>query len=374
MRRHVTQPRNNWRKTVERQGMYFHTFEEGVYWDESAYYEFTRADIDVLEEATFVLDRLCLQAVQHVLDEDRLDEFRIPPEFHPLVRESWENDDPTIYGRFDLAYDGQSPPKMLEYNADTPTGLIEAAVAQWFWLQDQFPDRNQFNSIHERLIEAWKRHKKRAGGRLSFAALAGNLEDYMTVNYLRDTAIQAGWETAYIDVERIGWDERRLAFTDVTERPIENCFKLYPWEWMFRDAFGDKLAHGSTRWLESPWKAILSNKAILPVLWELFPGHPNLLPCRFEPLSGVRYVEKPMLSREGANIRICDFGRVLSQTEGPYDGPCVYQAYWELPEFDGNHPVIGSWMVDGWACGIGIREDEALITGNNSRFVPHLFG
>jgi glutathionylspermidine synthase len=354
--------------------MFFHTFEEGLYWDESAHYEFTRSDIDVLEAATYELDRLCLKAVQHVLDEKRLGEFLIPPEFERLVRESWDNDDPTIYGRFDFSYDGKSPPKLLEYNADTPTGLIEAAVTQWFWLQDKFPERNQFNSLHERLIEAWKSLKAKTPGGLHFAALAGNIEDYMTVNYLRDTAIQAGWQTAYIDIEKIGWNERRRTFTDLAERPMQTCFKLYTGEWMFDDAFGPKLNYRSTRWLESPWKALLSNKAILPVLWELFPNHPNLLQCRFEPLHDVDYVQKPILSREGANVQIFESGRLLAKTEGPYDGPCVYQEFWELPEFDGNRPVIGSWMVDGWACGIGIREDKTLITGNNSRFIPHLFG
>jgi glutathionylspermidine synthase len=36
-----------------------------------------------------------------------------------------------LYGRFDLAYRGDGPPKLLEYNADTPTALFEAAVVQW---------------------------------------------------------------------------------------------------------------------------------------------------------------------------------------------------------------------------------------------------
>jgi len=372
MRREVTAPRPNWAEMVESQGMYFHTFEEGLYWDESAYYEFTLPEVEMLEAATGELDRRCLEAVQHVIDEERWEEFLIPRPFQELIRESWDHDERTIYGRFDLAYDGRSPPKMLEYNADTPTGLIEAAVTQWFWLQDKFPGRNQFNSIHERLIEAWTEHRRETSGVMYFAALAGNLEDYMTVNYLRDTAMQAGWETEYIDVENIGWHEGRRTFTDLRENPIRNCFKLYPWEWMQRDEFGRKLLARSTKWLESPWKAILSNKAILPVLWELFPEHPNLLECRREPFLNIPYVEKPILSREGANVQIFQHGRLVAKTDGPYVGPTVCQHLWELPEFDGNHPVIGSWMVNGWPCGIGIREDRTLITGNTSRFVPHV--
>ena len=34
--------------------------------------------------------------------------------------------------------------------------------------------------------------------------------------------------------------------------------------------------------------------------------------------------------------------------------------------------MIGSWLVASQPCGIGIREDTSLVTGNNARFVPHI--
>ncbi len=143
---------------------------------------------------------------------------------------------------------------------------------------------------------------------------------------------------------------------------------------MFRETFGPMLLYDTASWLEPPWKAILSNKAILAVLWELFPDHPNLLRADLaRPATGT-YVQKPIFSREGANIQVFQSGRLRLATDGPYDGPCVYQEFSELPSFAGQHPCIGSWVVNGWACGVGIREDDSLITGNLSRFVPHLFG
>lgn len=376
MRRHVIQPRDNWPAIVESQGMHYHSLDDIPYWDESVCYEFTLHEINELEAATYELDRLCLQAVQFVLDEGRLDEFQIPREFQEFIRTSWEKDEPTLYGRFDLVYDGRSPPKLLEYNADTPTGLIEAAVIQWFWLQDQFQGRSQFNSIHERLIEAWRKLRTQfnsGGSPLHFVAMADQLEDFMNVNYLRDTAHQAGWETRYLHLEEIGWDAARSAFTDLDENAIEHCFKLYPWEWLQRDSYGAMLLESSTQWIEPPWKAILSNKAILPILWELFPQHPNLLEASFAPLSHDNFVTKPIFSREGANIQIFSHGQLRQATDGQYNGPVIYQALCELPNFEGFHPCLGSWFVNGWACGLGIREDESLITGNESRFVPHYF-
>jgi glutathionylspermidine synthase len=374
MRRHQTRPRDDWQKIVESQGMYYHTADGVPYWDESVYYEFTARQIDALEEATCALDPMCLAAVQHVLDCDLLDKFLIPKEFHQYIRDSWEQDERSVYGRFDLAYDGTGSPKLLEYNADTPTALLEAAVIQWHWLQDGFPHSTQFNSIHERLLEVWKLLANERPGRMLFASMAGCVEDYMTVSYLRDVAIQAGCDTAHVNVEDIGWDDRRGAFTDKEENPILNCFKLYPWEWMERDQFGLHLPRSPCRWLEPPWKAILSNKAILPILWELYPRNPYLLEASFEPLANGNYVQKPIFSREGANIQVFKQGKLLLATDGPYDGPAIYQDVCPLPCFDGKHyACIGSWIVNGWACGIGIREDESMVTGNLSRFVPHMF-
>jgi glutathionylspermidine synthase len=375
MLRERTNPRPDWQKTVESQGLHYHTLEGVPYWDESAYYRFTAAEIDALEAATYALDALCLDAVQQVIDNDWFDRLLVPVEYRDFIRRSWDEDEHTIYGRFDLVFDGEFQPKLLEYNADTPTALLEAAVIQWFWLQDRFPSTQQFNSIHERLMEVMRTLHGETRERFYFTASPDCVEDYMTANYLRDVAIQAGFDTAYLDINRIGWDASQGTFTDAEGEPIRLCFKLYPWEWMHREAYGPRLLQAGCRWFEPPWKALLSNKAILAVLWELNPRNPYLLETALEPLPGGNYVKKPLLGREGANIQIFEQGRLFLETEGPYDGPAVYQEIWPLPRFEGKYfPVIGSWIVNGWACGIGIREDESLITGNLSRFVPHTFG
>jgi glutathionylspermidine synthase len=366
-------PRPDWQKTVESQGFHFHTAEGQPYWDESACYRFTSAEIDVLEAATYELDKLCLQAVEHVLNRpELLSHFAISPDWLDFIKASWETDEITIYGRFDLAYDGTSAPQLLEYNADTPTGLLEAAVIQWYWMKDLFPKMDQFNSIHERLIEAWKRYKTVAGGNMMYFSSMDNIEDFMTVSYLQDTAVQAGLDARYIQCDDIGWHPARAVFTDLDENEIRQIFKLYPWEWLLRDEFAPQVKSGATKWIEAPWKMMLSNKAILVVLWQLFPGHPNLLPASFEAMDG-NFVRKPVLAREGSNIYLKASDSTIVETGGNYGPPYVYQQYKKLPNFNGNNAVIGSWMVNGYACGIGIREDRSLVTGNLSRFVPHLF-
>jgi glutathionylspermidine synthase len=170
----------------------------------------------------------------------------------------------------------------------------------------------------------------------------------------------------------IGWNSVRHQFVDLAESPIQRCFKLYPWEWLIRDEFGRNILQAPTRWVEPAWKMILSCKSILPLLYERYPECPFLLPASFEPLEGGNYVKKPVHAREGANITLVVQGKVHAETQGPYtDCPCVYQQLAPMKAHDGRYPVFGSWVVNGVACGVGIREDDTMITSNFSRFVPH---
>ncbi len=372
MRRLTAPPRIDWVRDVEEIGFTYHTIDGDVYWDEAGWYEFSLSEIEEIEAATNRLHEMSLQAVQVVLDDDRFEEFGIPPAFRDWIRASWDNDEPTLFGRFDLAYDGRTPPKLLEYNADTPTALFEAAVVQWHWQQAVHPELDQFNSLHEQLIDAWKYLRKQGLKRLSFSATADHEEDFGNVTYLRDTAAQGGIATDYLDVSAIGFDSQRRTFVGINGEPINNMFKLYPWEWMIGEEFGSHLLTAETHWLEPPWKMLLSNKALLVLLWEMFPGHENLLAADWEPLNG-DYVRKPILSREGSNIQLVRRGEVELETEGPYaDESVIYQAFHPLANMGRGHAVLGSWIIGDTACGLGMREDENPITHNTSRFVPHL--
>ncbi|WP_316237633.1 glutathionylspermidine synthase family protein [Bradyrhizobium sp. SZCCHNR1015] len=375
--------RDDWRETAARCGFDFCELDGERYWDERAYYAFTIAEIELgIEEPTAELEQMCLALVARVVgDEALLRRLKIPQAVWPLLAESWRRRDGSLYGRFDLSYQGgRTPAKLLEYNADTPTSIFEAAVFQWTWLEQAIelrilPGRaDQYNSIHERLIERWCALGNRR--RVHLAGLTANAEDATTLAYLADTAAQGGLTTTILDVADIGWRETG-GFVDLDDEDIALAFKLYPWEWMFRDAFGAKLAQAPTQWIEPPWKAILSNKGILPLLWQMHEGHPNLLPAYFEddPKAaslGPSFVRKPIYSREGANVSLVSDGVAVSAQDGPYGAEgFIRQALAPLPDFGGVFPVIGSWLVDHQPCGLSIREDTSPITGNRSRFLPH---
>ena len=376
MQRITTAARADYIQKLESISFEFHSL-NNVYWDETAHYQFDMREILKIETATNKLFQLCLDAVQHVIDNRLYEKLHIDPAIIPLIERSWETEEPSFYGRFDFAYNGHGDPKMLEFNADTPTSLYEGAVVQWHWLKDIAPDNDQFNSMHEKLIDYWKSCVEYFNGEtVYFTCMRDTIEDFTTVEYIRDTAHQAGLQTAFIYIDEIGWDSADQVFLDMDNVEIKNIFKLYPWEWIMNEAFGKNILidTNKSKWIEPAWKTILSNKGILPILWQLNPGHPNLLECYFDSPTGLTdYVKKPIYSREGANITVFRDGVQIDASSGEYgEEGYIYQQYTELPNFDGNYPVLGSWVIGGESAGMGIRESKTLITDNLSRFIPHL--
>lgn len=376
MKRISVTPRHGWRDIIEQQGFKYNCL-DGSYWAEEAGYRFTKAEARELEDATNELHRMCLYAVDYVVSHGLYDLFGIPERFHALITRSWEQQHPSVYGRFDLRYDGESPPKMYEYNGDTPVLLLESARIQSGWQSELFKAGSQFNRIEERLIETWRMVARRHP-RVHFSSLAGFAEANGNVDYMRAIARQAGIDDRFLFVEEVAWDSTRDVFVDQYGELVSAWFKLYPWEWIFEDAYADKLVDSRISVMEPAWKVLMSSKAILPILWQLFPDHPNLLPAYFSPEKlGKRYARKPMYGREGANVRLVD-GLNVAESPGPYGAHgYVYQELFPLPIFGsttfGNiHALVGSWVIGEHAAGIGIRESADVITPNIARFVPHV--
>jgi glutathionylspermidine synthase len=424
-------PRPDWERKIQQTGLIYSRAlrDDGTvaeYWNDSAAYVFTLPEVEALERQTEELHRMSLEAARYMAS-GALGTLGLSDEAFELAGWSLGQGQPDVYARFDLAYDGDgSPAKMLEYNGDTPTGLIEASVTQWHWYRDRLAsgdiaaDADQWNGLHEALVARWRTLLHRSlregeGGRLFVAHsdLDTYGEDWDTVAYMRDLAAEAGWEHTGIEMKDIGWHSGQRAFVGVpepegssrstfavpgdtpgTQYPvIRNLFKLYPWEDLLSgddraegdQEFGDFLVSDRARvghWYEPAWKTFLSNKLLLVALWRLYPGHENLLPSYTDGPNGMTdYVVKPVFGREGDGIRVhrAD-GSVLSNgTEyrrPGRGGEQVWQQYHELPDFPGsagsNHPVLGSWVVDQESFGVGIRESDGPITDYFCRFAPNV--
>jgi len=343
MQRISSAPRAGWQDIVREQALVYAGADVPqalAQWDESACYVLTMREVRGLEAATNELHDLCLAAARHVVTTARYAEFGVPPWAAPALRQSLTAGAPSLYGCLDLWYDGASPPKLLEYHADVPPALVEAAICQWYWLEQTRPDQDQWNQLHERLVTGWHAVAMRLGEKsvhCGWSDLDLSGANRVAVGYLAETARQAGLAVHVLPMRAIGWDGSR--FVDDRAEPILTCFKLYPWSWMVREPYGPLALAETSRvnWLEPAWKLLLSSPALHALLWELNPGHPNLLPAQ------------PGSPREVA----------------------------PLPTFEGQFVAVSSWVVSdamgrGRAAGVGFRESTGPTMTEYARFVPHV--
>ena len=385
MRRVAIAERPGWREIADAQGFTFHHDGGERYWDERACYAFTLDEIETrIEAPTVELHAMCLDLVADVVgSQELMERLVIPTDHRDFVAASWKAEAPSLYGRFDFAYDGAGPAKLLEYNADTPTSIYETGFFQWAWLEALIADKrvgegaDQFNSLHEKLIARFAQIFAPKSF-VHFTSVGDHVEDRQTVRYLEDLAKQAGLDPKFVAIDKIGVDADGK-FVDEEGFIVGAIFKLYPWEDMFREPYADKLTASGATWLEPAWKAVLSNKGMLPLLWERHRGHPNLLPAFFDDdvagkaELGNSHVRKPLFSREGWDIELTDAGRRMKGREAGYgEEGHIVQGLARLPRLQGKYPVLGSWVVGTEAAGLSVREDRSRITRNLSRFVPHV--
>lgn len=401
MRRIEIKPRKNHEKIVENQGLVYNKTimpDKSVkhYWNESAAYVFDYYEIEKLEEATEELhDMLVNNVVPFMIEEqDNPDSiFHLPLPEHAIeyIKQSYERGDKDVYGRFDLVYRGDEI-KMLEYNADTPTGLVEASIIQWNWLEDVYPEEDQWNSIHESLIDRWAQIK--AETRATSPLYLGHTqeddsgEDALTTAYMADCAEQSGWDTIGINMKDIGYDSHTDKIVGIiydekedTYDEMKHLFKLYPWEDITEEGYGEIISRLQPQWFEPAWKMPVSNKMLSAAAWYLYPNHPLLLKTLIgDPGDMQDFVKKPIYGREGDRIDVfMNKSNVLKSdvyTSRWGEEGYVYQDLFPLPDFPGsnghNHVVLGSWVVNGESVGVGIRESDGLITDAYCRFVPNI--
>jgi glutathionylspermidine synthase len=368
MRREYVAPRPDWRERLAAIDYHIAFHPDGApYWCEDHCYVLRDAEVEMFHEAAEAAHGMIMTALERAFATGGLSALGLPDSIQRLAADSWAAGEPSLYGRMDFAWDGVKAPILLEYNADTPTALYEAAVVQWRWLADRDPSADQYNLVQEKLIARWPACAAHSGV-THFAYLRDVDEEMLTAEYLRECAQAAGVATESVGVEEIGWTGAR--FVDRKGDPIDVLFKLYPTEWMAQEAFAAHLDVGRPRLIEPPWRLAASSKALLAELWRMFPKAENLAPAMLvRPNAMSEFVVKPVFGREGAGVRFGD--RPPLHESHRSEERVVYQQRVRAKRFDGQTPVFGVWLIGGEPCGLGVREDDAEITGPRARFVPH---
>jgi len=352
----------------------------------------SQAQAEAFYEATNELYDMFTNAGQYVIDNDLFHELNIPFNLVEVIKESWENDVHWhLYSRFDLAggIDGK-PIKLIEFNADTPTSLFETAIIQWAILKKNGLDESsQFNNLYEALKDNFKRiitlysdiekfdeYYSNLGWKILFSSISSSNEDINTTKLLQHIANEAGFNTDFEFIENVNFSDDGIFKED---KLFEFWFKLIPWEDIGIQE--SELALILTEIIKEK-KAIIFNpaytlifqsKAIMKILWNLYPNHPLLLETSYEPLIGKKYVEKRAFGREGANTKIINSdGSVDEETNGEYEGhKAIYQEYVEFPKDEkGNFYQAGVFFAYE-ACALGFRRGGKILN-NMSKFVGHM--
>jgi len=372
-------------------GFTWHTDSDGSKYVADALVCVSDAEAEAYYKAANDIYDMYVEAAEYVIENDLFFDLGIPFNLIESIKKSWENDVHWhIYGRFDLAggIDGQAI-KLIEFNADTPTGLYESAVLQWALLKhNNMDEARQFNTIYEAIQQNFKRlitlfddtelfEERYDGWKILFSSVEGNDEEEMTTKLLRQIATDAGFNTAFEFLHNVHFNDEGIF--DAQEHPYEYWFKLYPWEDIGTDE--PELAVTLTSIMNNQ-KAIILNpaytllfqsKGMMAILSQLFPDSPYLLTTSFEPLEGVKHVEKRVFGREGANTKIIEAdGTISYASEGPYENyKAVYQEYVPFAtDTQGNNYQAGVFFAYE-ACGLGFRRGGQVLD-NMSKFVGHV--
>ncbi|AFU99383.1 bifunctional glutathionylspermidine amidase/synthase [Simiduia agarivorans] len=352
-----------------------------------------------LVRATNELHLMFMHATQAVLNDDKLlARFNIPKALWPRLRKSWENRrGQTVTGRFDFCMSDKGL-KVYEYNADsaschTEAGRIQGQWAKAFGVQE---GTDPGAALAERITHAWK--NSGAHGLLHIMQ-DNDAEESYHAQFIKAAAEAAGLQCKVIKgVSSLRWNsEGRI--TDAEGQVIEFVWKTWAWETaldQIRAECEDDDAHPNLRHakdehshprlvdvlltpevivFEPFWTLIPSNKAILPILWQIFPNHPYLLNAQFQltkDLSKQGYVSKPIAGRCGYNISLVDKNdQVLNETDGRFDEQDqIYQALWKLPEIDGYRVQLCTFTARGKYAGSCVRVDKSLIITTGSDLLP----
>jgi len=352
-----------------------------------------------IRHASNEMHAMFMQATDHVLDNDAiLERFGFPRVLWPRLRTSWNNRrNHMITGRLDFSVSERGL-KVYEYNADSASCYMECGRAQGTWagLNDCTDGRDPGSHLHEMLVHAWK---KSAIGDVLHIMLDKDPEETYHALFMKAAIEEAGIPCKVIrGLSELGWGPDG-SVVDRDGLPIRRAWKTWAGETaldQLRDECAeddepllpeqlierhpkprlvDVLLRREVKVFEPLWTLVPSNKAILPILWELFPGHPNLLDAQFALTDDLRrkgYVARPIVGRCGANISIVGHGdEVLDETGGRFDKrETMYQEFFGLPQLEGRHMQISTFMVEGRYAGACVRADASPIIVGSSDIVP----
>lgn len=366
--------------------------------DPCQYFTITESAEQELIKATNELHLMYLHATDKVLKDDNLLAlFDIPKILWPRLRLSWQwRRHHMITGRMDFCMDERGI-KVYEYNADSASCHTEGGLILEEWVKNGYRGNghNPAEGLLEELTGAWKHSHARP---FVHIMQDNDVEEDYHALFIQRSLLQAGFETKILHgLNALSWDAAGQLIDD-EGRHVNCVWKTWAWETAIEQIrevseteyaavpirtgypagdvrLIDVLLRPEVLVFEPLWTVIPGNKAILPVLWQLFPNHRYLLDTDFEVndlLKQTGYAIKPIAGRCGSNIDLISAGdEVLDKSSGKFvDRKNIYQQLWCLPKVDGKHIQVCTFTVGGNYGGTCLRGDDSLVVKKESDIEP----
>lgn len=362
---------------------------------EDQYLAISRTAAKELKRATNELHALFMHGTEYVMEHKELwHHFNIPDELWPRIRKCWnDRRNHMVTGRFDFCMT-QEGIKVYEYNCDSASCHMEAGKIQGLWAKQYRCEEGDDAGadLFEHLVEAW-RFVPVDG--LVHLLLDNDGEEMYHTCFMREAMQQAGLQTRVLqEFSQARW-KNGSEVIDREGNSIEKIWKTWAWETALdqvreeirlaekKSGMGrgdvprlmDILLRPRTTVFEPLWTLVPSNKAILPILWQMFPECPYLLESYFEQTSSLcqkGFVAKPIAGRCGHNISIVNrASEVVTETSGKFDTQnFIYQALAPLPVVDDLRVQICTFTAWGSYAGACTRVDPSLIITTDSELMP----
>lgn len=344
---------------------------------------FSSAEIQHLKNVTEEAYGIFVKATQRILERNELKKIGIPSFFEPCVYHSWENRSrhPFCLGRFDLSGGvDQLTTKVIEFNADTASTLPETLYWQTLQLSQAKESLQQFNNLRQDLT---LKLQSLAGsfdfGQPTFLGSSlGYKEDVLNVNAILDVAHQAGFDTHYLDLEKVVFSDNGI-FYEVGDEyvPVDVWYKLFPWDWVFKEEpelakiLNKIIINDQAVILNPAYTTIWQNKVFMSYITEHFPNN-VIAETRTELTWEMSsYVKKPMYGRIGENITLKDGSREVS-TAGDYGRqPMIYQKYYPLGKDSESYYYQPGVFYSDRPSALNVRAQNHPILTDDCEFMSH---
>lgn len=378
MERIATTPRPDWQDKVEESGVLWHTRDGIPYWNESVRYVLSPSDRQAIKTATEHAYLMCLEATDHVVENNLLHVFGIADKYHAKIKESWQGENTCFLdlGAFDFAYTPGGTIKLLEYNSIGSVPIVEVLAAQPVLVREQHREALSFENLNNGLARAFTAMVNLHGPDQPIHILVESLmtpEQGIVAGFIERAIRAYGFiHVKVVGVADVGWDSTIKQFTDPSGNPMELICNLCDWLTLLDSSIGEYLNEVENTVFTNPlWKVLWESKGMLLALYDKLPKHPLILEAaRTLPEEVISYVKKPLLGHHGENIQVVKDKVTLAKTSGEFsDGAFIYQELVLLVEMDGKFPIVSGWSIYGEFWDISIREG-GLITNNHAQFVP----